>query len=176
MLFTRLIRKLLDRFYPQKLGSTVVRDRLQFVLIHDRAQVEPATLEALKLDLITVFTKYFEVNKEAMEINVRRHRSISTLVVNIPFKRSKSIPERGQKKSFPSAQREVLTSNDIRTSRYFCPNKECPNYGKQGPDNQIIRSGYYLRGDERMQRLKCLVCGKRFSVSRHPQHSELTKG
>jgi len=29
------------------------------------------------------------------------------------------------------------------TSLYFCPNPACPNYGKVGPDNQIIGSGRY---------------------------------
>ncbi len=26
----------------------------------------------------------------------------------------------------------------IDTSMYFCPHNDCPNYGKVGPDNQIV--------------------------------------
>lgn len=49
----------------------------------------------------------------------------------------------------------------IDTSMYFCPNEACPNYGRVGPDNQIIGSGRY--GKKKIQLLKCKVCGKTFS-------------
>ena len=52
----------------------------------------------------------------------------------------------------------------IDTSMYFCPNKECSNYGKVGPDNQIIAAGKY--GKNRTQMLRCKVCRKPFSARR----------
>ena len=50
----------------------------------------------------------------------------------------------------------------IDTSMYFCPRKECSNYGKVGTDNQIIGAGTY--GKRQTQLLKCNVCGRRFSA------------
>lgn len=52
----------------------------------------------------------------------------------------------------------------LDTSFYFCPNAECPNYGKVGTDNEIIGVGRY--GKHQAQMLKCKVCGKTFSERR----------
>nr|CBH39118.1 hypothetical protein BSM_25960 [uncultured archaeon] len=54
--------------------------------------------------------------------------------------------------------------NEIDTTRFFCPNETCPNYARLGPDNKILRAGYYGKGEKRTQMLKCKVCGKRFSI------------
>lgn len=52
----------------------------------------------------------------------------------------------------------------IDTSMYFCPNKDCSNYCKVGPDNQVIGAGCY--GKQQTQLLKCKVCEQRFSARR----------
>ena len=52
----------------------------------------------------------------------------------------------------------------IDTQKYFCPNKDCPNYGQTGPENQIIGAGRY--GKSKTQLLRCKVCGKTFSERR----------
>jgi transposase-like protein len=52
----------------------------------------------------------------------------------------------------------------IDTSMYFCPNKDCSNYGKVGPDNHVIGAGRY--GKQQTQMLKCKVCNQRFSARR----------
>jgi transposase-like protein len=55
---------------------------------------------------------------------------------------------------------------EIDTTRFFCPNKTCRNYGRVGPDNQIVRAGYYGNGENKTLMLKCNVCEKRFSIRR----------
>ena len=52
----------------------------------------------------------------------------------------------------------------IDTSMYFCPNKDCANYGRVGPANQVIGAGCY--GKQQTQLLECKVCGQRFSARR----------
>jgi transposase-like protein len=52
----------------------------------------------------------------------------------------------------------------IDTSMYFCPNRDCSNYGQVGPDNQVIGAGRY--GKQQTQMLKCKVCKQRFSARR----------
>lgn len=67
----------------------VVKDRLQFILVHDRTQIAPEALDALKLDLIEVFSRYFDLDREGLDIRVRQHTDLSLLVVSLPFRRSK---------------------------------------------------------------------------------------
>jgi len=52
----------------------------------------------------------------------------------------------------------------IDTGMYFCPHKDCSNYGKVGIDNQIIGSGCY--GKHQTQLLRCKVCQRTFSARR----------
>lgn len=54
----------------------------------------------------------------------------------------------------------------VDTTLFFCPNETCPNYGRIGPDNQIVRAGYYGKDEKKTQMFKCKVCGKRFSIRR----------
>jgi transposase-like protein len=49
------------------------------------------------------------------------------------------------------------------TSQFYCPNEECPDYGKRGKGN-IVRNRRY--GKQRTQLLKCKTCGKSFSENR----------
>lgn len=88
-----MLAEFLRRFLGQSDSKTVAKDRLQFVLVHDRANISPATLDALKLDLIEVVSKYFDVDRNALGIEVQRHKTTSALVVNLPFKRPRMARE-----------------------------------------------------------------------------------
>jgi transposase-like protein len=44
---------------------------------------------------------------------------------------------------------------------HFCPHK-CPNYGKKGQGNNIIRKSYDRK---RKQVLKCKICGNNFAMT-----------
>lgn len=52
----------------------------------------------------------------------------------------------------------------LDTSMYFCPHEECSNYGKVGPENQIIGVG--RDGKHQAQMFRCKVCGRKFSERR----------
>jgi len=52
----------------------------------------------------------------------------------------------------------------IDTQKFFCPNPDCPNYGRTRPKTQILGAGRY--GKAQAQLLRCKVCGKTFSVRR----------
>lgn len=55
---------------------------------------------------------------------------------------------------------------EVDTTLFFCPNETCPNHGRVGPDNQIVRAGFYGKDEKKTQMFKCKVCGKRFSIRR----------
>lgn len=46
------------------------------------------------------------------------------------------------------------------TSRFFCPNKDCGNYGKKGLDNIVVYDRY---GKGRRRLLRCRTCNLKFS-------------
>ncbi len=79
-------------FLTRLFGSTessgkVAKQRLQLVLVHDRANLSPQMLVLLKEDLITVISKYMEIDEEGLEVTLDRTDDQVALVANIPIKR-----------------------------------------------------------------------------------------
>ncbi len=68
----------------EKKSGQIAKERLQVVLIHDRASVSPEVMEQLKSDIITVISKYMEINRNEMEITLENDTNSVALVANIP--------------------------------------------------------------------------------------------
>lgn len=66
-------------------SARVAKDRLQLVLVHDRAGLTPGKLEALKDDLIDVLSRYVEIDKPAAQISLTKERDRHRLVADIPL-------------------------------------------------------------------------------------------
>lgn len=77
-----ILMKLFGR--SEKKSAQTAKERLQVVLIHDRASVAPEVMDQLKNDIIAVTSKYMELNKNAMEISLANDSESVALVVNIP--------------------------------------------------------------------------------------------
>ncbi|HDQ92741.1 MAG TPA: cell division topological specificity factor MinE [Synergistetes bacterium] len=74
----------LDRFFPGENPKRSARERLQLVLIHDRADISPATLEKLKEDLIHVISDYMVISEDGIELELERDGNSVALVASIP--------------------------------------------------------------------------------------------
>ncbi|MDF1499799.1 MAG: cell division topological specificity factor MinE [Anaerolineales bacterium] len=61
------------------------KERLQLVLIHDRAGLSPGRIEALKDDLIDVISKHVEIDRDLVEITLTKDRDRQRLVADIPL-------------------------------------------------------------------------------------------
>ncbi len=76
------------RFFKEqkpKSGS-VAKERLMIVLAHDRATVSPEILRQMSDEIIEVISKYFEVDRQEIEINLNREDDNMALVTSIPVK------------------------------------------------------------------------------------------
>jgi len=68
----------------EKKSGQIAKERLQLVLIHDRASVSPEIMEELKREIINVISKYMDVNKSGMEISLANDSDSVALIANIP--------------------------------------------------------------------------------------------
>ena len=76
----------------EKKSKNVAKDRLKLVLIHDRAMLSSGMLEQMKDDIIAVISKYLEIDKESLNIDIAENPDNTrrtTLVANIPLKPKK---------------------------------------------------------------------------------------
>lgn len=72
-------------------SAKVAKQRLQLVLVHDRANLSPQMLVLLKEDLITVISKYMEIDEDGLEVALDRSEEQVALVANIPIKRVRRV-------------------------------------------------------------------------------------
>ena len=64
-------------------------DRLRIVLIHDRTDISPQLLDSLRDEIVQVLTKYMDIDREKIEIDLDRDEMAVALVANIPVLRIK---------------------------------------------------------------------------------------
>jgi cell division topological specificity factor len=76
---------LFKRFSNQKVSKDAAKKRLQFSLIYDKLEVNDTTLTSLQEDIVAVISKYFEIDKKSLELEVKRHDDVSALVFNTPI-------------------------------------------------------------------------------------------
>jgi len=75
-----------DEEAPSKVTA---KERLRLVLVHDRASMSPQLLDILKEELIGVISKYMEIDKEELEVNLDSSSDSVALVANIPVRHMK---------------------------------------------------------------------------------------
>lgn len=71
-------------------SSNVAKQRLQVVLIQDRVKLSPATMEALRAELVEVISRYVDVDTTGIEISLAKSARQSRLVADVPILGSKS--------------------------------------------------------------------------------------
>lgn len=69
-------------------SKNVAKERLQFILIQDRIKLSPDEMEEMKKELLTVLSKYIDVDEEKIKMNLNRCDGMMALIANFPLKRS----------------------------------------------------------------------------------------
>ena len=72
--------------FGRKKSANSAKERLQLVLIHDRTDLTPAELEALKDDLIATISRHIDIDPNAVRINMAQEGREQRLVADIPLK------------------------------------------------------------------------------------------
>jgi cell division topological specificity factor len=84
----------LKKLRGDKQTKEVAKKRLKLTLVYDRVEVTDDLLQNLHRDIVEVISRYFEIDKNALKLDIRRTEDLSALVVNTPIKstRHKSQP------------------------------------------------------------------------------------
>ena len=78
--------------FRKKTSSDIAKDRLKLLLVSDRANCSPETMELIKNDVIKVIAKYMEIDSEGLDIQITQtesdgnNGSVPALIANIPIK------------------------------------------------------------------------------------------
>ena len=73
-------------FFRRNRSAESAKERLQLVLIHDRTDLTPAELDALKDDLLEAISRHVEIVPDSVRIGVEHEGRSQRLVADIPIK------------------------------------------------------------------------------------------
>lgn len=78
------ISKIIDYFKRPEKTAKVAKERLQIIIAHERLdRGKPDYLAMLQKDLLDVLTKYVDVNREDVKVELERKDGFSVLELNV---------------------------------------------------------------------------------------------
>jgi cell division topological specificity factor len=94
-------------------GSTPSRyqakNRLQLVLAHDRAGVNPDLMDQMRKEILEVVSRYIDIDLEAMEFTIQSSDRQTSLSANLPIRKIK-------RSNIPSTTSEIAPNPPEVTS------------------------------------------------------------
>ena len=84
--FFRWLLKQRDFDKDRERTKDTARQRLRLVLMHDRLDLAPQNMEAMKREIWEVVSRYMVVEDDFMEFEIRRLDELMVLVSNIQVK------------------------------------------------------------------------------------------
>ena len=81
MMFNTLLKKLMNRGE----SKDVAKKRLKFALVYDKLEVRDDMLEDLQKDLVEVISRYFEIDRQQLSLDIERAEGSSALILNTPI-------------------------------------------------------------------------------------------
>ena len=77
----------LDRLLKREpTSANQAKERLKLVLIHDRTDLTPSSLETLKDELIAVISRHVEIDPAAVRIEMTHEGREQRLIADIPLR------------------------------------------------------------------------------------------
>ncbi|MEL4895439.1 cell division topological specificity factor MinE [Crocosphaera sp. Alani8] len=84
--------EILEKIFPWKNNAKSgdeAKHRLKFILAHDRAGLNPEMVEAMRKDILTVVSRYVDIDPEEMEFSLESDQRMTALIANVPIRRVK---------------------------------------------------------------------------------------
>ena len=80
---TNILSKIFGGGEPS--SSSIAKERLQLVLIHDRSNLTPEQVQAMKDEILEVIARYVEFDRDTVHIDLIAEERDSVLTAEIPI-------------------------------------------------------------------------------------------
>jgi len=70
----------------QSRSSTTAKERLKFVLVHDRTDLSLEKLDQIKNEILEVISRYIDIDPESVVIDIQHDGREQKLIADIPIK------------------------------------------------------------------------------------------
>lgn len=121
MLLQELYNKVLGFFRQTDAEKESTKDvacnRLRVVLMQDRTNLTPELLERMRGELVELLSKYLEMDKEALELNLEQDGDQVALMLSIPVIRAKDEEEIKAALEAEKVSSEAVNSEQAETEK-----------------------------------------------------------
>ena len=110
-IFTNLYNKVLGFFRQtdkEENAKDIACNRLRVVLMQDRTNLTPELMERMRKELVELLSKYVEMDKEALELNLEQDGDQMALMLSIPVLRARNEEEIEAELAAEDAEKEEV--------------------------------------------------------------------
>jgi cell division topological specificity factor len=80
-----MIDGIIKKLFAKEKSKDTAKKRLKLALVYDKLELSDDLIASLQKDIVDVISKYFVIDQNSINLDIKRSEEYSTLVLNTPI-------------------------------------------------------------------------------------------